>query len=96
MHSGKVVLVSSAGYSPSRDDPLLRELIESQVELFCAVGVDAEKWEEALDWLCIGADGSGTQFITTTSHPGESEAEVIRFARFFTTEQPHEVEVIRV
>jgi hypothetical protein len=96
MHSGKVVLVSSSGYLPKRDDPLLRSLIKCRIELFCAVGVDPEKWEEAFDWLCIGADGSGTQFITTTSHPGESEAEVIGFAQSFFTERAHEVEVIRV
>ncbi|MCB4366617.1 hypothetical protein KIH07_23020 [Hydrogenophaga taeniospiralis] len=96
MHSGKIVLVSTSGYVASRDDPLLRELIESQIELFCALGVDAEKWEDALDWMCMGADGSEATFITTTSHPGESEAEVIEFARSFSTERPHEVEVIRV
>jgi hypothetical protein len=96
MHSAKVVLVSLTGYSPSRDDPLLQELIASEVELFCSVGVDAEQWEDALDWLCIGADGSGTHFITTTSHPGETEAEVVEFAKLFFLEQPCEVEVIRV
>lgn len=96
MHSGKIVLVSSSGYSQDLADPLLQKLIESQIELFCVVGVDAEKWEDALDWLCVGADGSGTQFITTTSHPGESEAEVIEFAKSFSTKQLHEVEVIRV
>ncbi len=96
MHSGKVVLVSSSGYCPDRDDPLLQEFIESRVELFCVVGVDAEKWEDALDWLCIGADGSGTHLVITTSHRGESEAEVIEYAKSFLTEQPHEVEVVRV
>jgi hypothetical protein len=58
MHSGKVVLVSSSGYLPNRDAPLLEELIECRIELFCAVGVDAEKWEDALDWLSVRADGS--------------------------------------
>lgn len=96
MHSGKVVLVSLSGYVPSRDDPLLRDLVESKIELFCVVGVDARAWEEALDWLCVGPDGRGTHNITTTSHPNESEEEVLEFARSFATEHEHHVEVLRV
>lgn len=95
-HSGKVVLISTSGYSPPRDDALLQELISSRVELFCAVGVDAEKWEDALDWLCIGLTGDGQHFTITTSHPGESEEEVIQFADQFPTSGAHQVEVIRV
>ena len=54
MHPPKVVLVSSRQYSSESDDVLLRELIEAKIELFCAVGRDAERWEDAMDWLCIG------------------------------------------
>ena len=96
MHTGKVVLVSSSGYRPSRDEPLLRELIESKIELFCVVGVDALAWEDALDWLCVGDGKRSDTYITTTSHPGESEAEVVEFAIQFATATHHEVEVIRV
>jgi len=96
MHKGKVVLVSMSGYNPLRDDPLLRDLIESKIELFCAVGVDADKWEDALDWLCIGDSGEGGHYITTTSHPDEREEDVVEFAHSFATERAHDVEVIRV
>jgi hypothetical protein len=92
----KIVLVSTSGYSAARDDPLLEELIARKIELFCAVGVDAEKWEDAVDWLCIGSNGSGVHHIITTSHVGESEQEVVQFAQTFATECSHEVEVIRV
>jgi hypothetical protein len=95
-HPGKVVLISTSGYFAARDDSLLQELIYSRVELFCAVGIDAEKWEDALDWMCIGPTGEGEHFITTTSHPQESEEEVIWFAKQFSTQEKHEVEVIRV
>lgn len=95
-HPGKVILVSLSGYSPSRDDAFLQELVDSKIELFCAVGVDAERWEDALDWLCVGPDGSGTHHITTTAHPGETEEEVIEFARSFFTHTNHEIEIVRV
>jgi hypothetical protein len=93
-HSGKVVVVSSAGYAPERDDAPLRSLVESQIELCCFVGIDANKWEEALDWLCI--ETLGTHLIVTTAHPNESVQEVIEFASMFSTTREHQVEVVRV
>jgi hypothetical protein len=53
-YSGKIVLVSTSGYRLERDDGFLRDLLAARIELFCVMGVDAEKWEEALDWTCIG------------------------------------------
>lgn len=95
-HSGKVVVVSSSGYAPDRDDALLKKFIESKTQLCCFAGLDAEEWEEALDWLCIGADGQAAHFIVTTAHPNESVDEVIEFAEMFSTDETHKVEVIYV
>jgi hypothetical protein len=92
----KVVLVSTNGYSPNPHDALLQNLVARKIEVFCAVGVEADKWEDALDWLCVGEDGSGTHFILTSAHLGESEEEVIEFASGLQTSQPSEVEVVRV
>jgi hypothetical protein len=94
-HSGKVVVVSSSGYIPERDDALLRSLMESQIELCCFVGVDANKWEDALDWLCIGSDNPN-HLIVTTAHSDESVQEVIEFAEMFSTTRQYQVEVLRV
>ena len=96
MNKGKVVLISTSRYVPSRDEPLLRELIESKIELFCAVGIDAQSWEDALDWLCVDIGSIDGPDITTTSHPGETEDDVVEFARQFFTERKHDVEIIRV
>lgn len=82
-HAKKVVLVSSSGYSPERDEPLLREFITAGIKLFCVVGIDAEKWEEALDWLAIEIPASKDEVIITTSHPDETFEEVLEFARQF-------------
>jgi len=92
----KVVLVSSSGYSPSRDDAFLQSLVSRKIEVFCAVGVEADKWEDALDWLCIGEDGSGIHFILTSAHLEESEEEVVEFAGSLQTSQPSAVEVVHV
>ena len=93
-YSGKIVLVSASGYSPERDDALLRDLLAARIELFCAVGVDVEKWEDAVDWTCIGEDGLDKYVIVTTSHKDESLAEVVAFADAFETRVPHSVQVV--
>ena len=93
-YSGKIVLVSAAGYRPERDDALLRDLLAARIELFCAVGVAPEEWEDALDWSCIGGDGLGEYVIITTSHKDESLAEVVAFAEAFETRMPHSVQVV--
>jgi hypothetical protein len=84
-------LVSASGYTPERDDTFLRDLLAARIELFCVVGVDAEKWEEALDWTCIGEDRLGEYVIVTASHNEESLAEVVAFAETFETRVPHSV-----
>lgn len=68
--------------------PFLRELITAAPDLFAVVGVAPESWEDAIDWLCIELDTSGEQpgaFCNTTSHPGESLAEVVEFAEHWCT-----------
>jgi hypothetical protein len=96
MHPPKVVLVSTNGYVASRDDALLQELLASKIELFCVVGRDAEVWEDALDWMCVGTAGEGKHFITTTAHAGESVEEVIAFAEQFSSDKEGDVEVLYV
>jgi hypothetical protein len=96
MHPGKVVLVSNTPYTAEHGEVVLSQLVDDKIELFCAVGLDAEKWEDALDWLCIGPDGKSLHFIVTTSHPDESVEEVISFAETFHCNCTDEVEVIYV
>lgn len=96
MYSPKIVLVSTKGYVPNRDGFLLQALFDSKIELFCAVGKDAQAWEDALDWLCVAAAGDGVHHISTTSHVEESVEEVIAFAEQFRTAAPSDVEVLYV
>jgi hypothetical protein len=96
MYAGKIVLVSRSVYTPEIGDVLLRQFVEDRIELFCAVGVDAANWEDALDWLCISPEGESIHFITTTSHPRESVEEVISFAESWHCDVANEVEVVYV
>jgi hypothetical protein len=93
-YPGKIVLVSASRYRPERDNAFLRDLLAARIALFCAVGIDAEKWEDALDWTGIEEDGLGEHVVVTTSHKDESLAEVVAFAEAFETQVPHPVQVV--
>lgn len=93
-YSGKIVLLSKSGYCSERDDGLLRELLQDRIELFCVPGQDVDKWEDALDWICVGEDGNGQHLIITTCHRNESLEEVVAFAQMFKTGHKHTVQVL--
>ena len=95
MQAKKIVLVSRNGYD-QKHDGLLQSLIDRRVVLFCAVGQDCERWEEAMDELVVGPNGDGDRLVTTTSHPGESVAEVIEFATQWHLDESSDVEIIEV
>ena len=93
-YSGKIILVSTSGYVPERDDQFLRDLIAARIELFCVTGAGAKEWEDALDWACVGDDGRAEHTIVTTSHEDEPLAEVIEFAEQFSTSAQYKLQVI--
>jgi len=93
-HSGKILLLSKSGYRSEQDDGFLRELLHDRIELFCVLGLDAEKWEDALDWICVGEEGNGHHLIITTCHRSESLDEVVAFAQIFKTSHEHAVQVV--
>ena len=95
LKANKVILISSTQYS-SEHDELLKSLIKRKIVLFCAVGVDCENWEEALDWLCIGEDGKGKYITNTTSHPAENLEEVKEFAKAWETEGESVIQIIEI
>jgi hypothetical protein len=48
-----------------------------------------------MDEIAVG-DGSDPRHITTTSHPGETENDVIEFAKMFTGSSGSGVHVVRI
>lgn len=90
----KVVLVSESGYDEKHDE-LLNSFLDQEYELFCVVGKDCELWEEIMDEIAVG-DGTNSRYITTTSHPNETELEVVEFAESFTTKSKSAVKIVRI
>lgn len=90
----KVVLVSKSGYSPVKNQ-ILRELISEPIALFCVVGQDCQKWEDAMDELCVG-DGSHPVFIPTTSHLGDTVEEVVEFASVFSVDNDQGMRIVEI
>lgn len=72
----------------------MQDLIAARVELFCATGVGANEWEDALDWTCVGNDGRGEHMIITTSHQNEPLAKVVEFAERFSTSSEDKTQII--
>jgi hypothetical protein len=94
MKNIKVVIVSETGYS-DKHTKLLERIRDEGYELFCAVGKQCELWEEVMDEIAVG-DGENSRYITTTSHLGESEDEVLCFAKSFNASRSSGVEIIRI
>ena len=93
-YSKKIVLLSRSGYVPERDEDFLRRLCSDGIRLFCVLGADADKWEEALDWIGLDQGSAESHFITTTSLIDESLAEVIEFAQLFDSGEKADVQVL--
>jgi hypothetical protein len=78
MNPTKIVLHSMSEYTPAQD-ALLTSMLDKDISLFCTVGKDCARWEYAMDSLCEQKGGRALK-VVTTSHPGESTADVLAFA----------------
>ncbi len=95
-----IVFVSNIKYSPKYRE-LLKNIIFDGAHLFCTVGKYCDEWEEAMDYVCVELDVNGEKpgaFCVTTSHPGESQSEVIKFAKEWKDDEGKScrVEVIEI
>lgn len=91
----KIVLISSVPYS-AQHKPLLLDLIQRKIKLFCATGTECENWELAFDLLLTDPDSNFTHDITTTSHPDEPIENVLNLAELWHVEGSQAVEIIKV
>lgn len=75
-------------HAPRWEAPALGDFVEACIRdgvvLVCVVGNDSEKVEDVIDELVVGDGGDRSRFISTTSHPGETLAEVMAFAKAWT------------
>lgn len=94
MKNRKFLLISDTGYHQKHDD-LLRSLVDEGYELFCAIGVDCELWEKVMDEIAV-SDANDPSYITTTSHPDETEKDLIEFASMFSVSVDSGMDVVRI
>ena len=89
----KVVLHCPVGYCQSLDAMVERFLADG-VKFVGVVGVDCGRVEDIVDALVVGDGSDATRFILTSSHPGETVADVVEFARHLLTVGDGEAQVV--
>ncbi len=97
-HAKKIVLVAETGDVTDRDR-LLRELFDARIELFCAFGIDAQEWEDCMDWIVVMAcvdEGSEHSILTTSHRDGTLDAVVELASQITVPSGEQEIEVIKV
>lgn len=82
-YAQRLVLHAPRWNSPALDD-FVEACIRDGVVLVCVAGDGCERVEDVIDELVVGDGGDDRRFINTTSHPNESVAEVIAFAKAWT------------
>jgi hypothetical protein len=90
--SRKIVVHSLRGYHPDFAARVAAWL-EDGVTFIGIVGRDAARLEDVADDVAIG-DGSHPRFVLTSSHPDESLADAVAFARVLTGEYAGPVEIV--
>lgn len=83
-YSKKIVLNCPHGATLSLEG-LVEDFLQQGVLFVAVVGPECSRVEDLIDELVVG-DGSNVRSMLTSSHPGESVADAIAFARLLTGE----------
>jgi hypothetical protein len=91
-HLAKIVLHCPKGLHGGLE-PLVQAFIRDGVAFVAVVGSDASLIEDIIDEVCVG-DGTRPYEMLTSSHPGDSLAMVVEFAKSLSLEYAGPVEVV--
>jgi hypothetical protein len=94
-YASKIVLHCPHGYTDAVDR-LVEDFLSGGVKFVGVVGLDCERIEDIVDELVVGDGGDSSRFLLTSSHPGASLQEAVRFARALVGEYEGEVQVVEV
>jgi predicted aldo/keto reductase-like oxidoreductase len=95
MYLKKVVLSCPTG-STGGIEELVEDFISQGVTFVAVVGEDCARIEDIIDEIVVG-DGTRDRFILTSSHPNETVADAVRFAKSLTGEYAgEEVQVVEI
>lgn len=75
-------------------DFLVQRFLACDVKFVGVVGEDCTRVEDIIDEWVAGDGTDPTRFILTSSHPGESVANAIEFARNLASASDDEVQVV--
>jgi hypothetical protein len=94
-YAPKVVLHCPLGYRMGLDS-MVERFIADDVKFVGVVGTDCGQVENLIDELVVGDGTDPTRFILTSSHPGESIADVVDFARLISDAGDGEAQVVEL
>jgi hypothetical protein len=89
----KIVLPCPCGHVAGLDG-LIEQFLADGVQFVGVVGEDCARVEDIIDEIVVGDGSNPTRFILTSSHPGESVADVIQFANLLSTAGEGEAQVV--
>lgn len=89
----KIVLPCPCGQVAGLDG-LIEQFLADGVQFVGVVGEDCARVEDIIDEIVVGDGSNPTRFILTSSHPGESVADVIQFANLLSTAGEGEAQVV--
>ena len=93
--ASRIILHCPTGYRPELD-ALVEQFLQDRVAYVGVVGEDCEKVEDFIDELVVAEGSDPSRFILTSSHPGETLADVVAFAESLTLEEPGSVQVVEL
>lgn len=92
-YAPKIVLHCPYGYVAGLDS-LIEQFLADGVQFVGVVGEDCARVEDIIDEIVVGDGADPTRFILTSSHPGESVAEVVQFASILSTVGEGDAQVV--
>jgi hypothetical protein len=95
-YARKVVLHCPRGYRIELN-ALVEDFLANGVAFVAVVGEDCSRVEDIVDELVVGDGTDEKRFILTSSHPGETVAQAVEFAKSLSNEYAgQEVQVVEL
>ena len=95
VYSAKILLRLPLSNSAQLDH-FIEHCLADKVVLIAIEGDGCAAVEDRIDDLIVGDGSDETRFIVTTSHPGESFADVLEFAEMWSSEGNPAVQIVRL
>ena len=75
---------------------MVEQFVADGVKFVGVVGADCSRVEDIIDELVVGDGSDDRRFILTSSHPGKSIEEAVKFARDLSEEYAGEPQIVEL